>query len=254
MNSTPLTELDICYNIRYVELHGRNRKDPWSFRNLALYHSYSRAGESTWIFISLPVSIREHLKQFLDENEDYHHVLWHLDILISTEKNWRWYINFLEDSQQNIVSLVLNTWIVLKINITIHFQSRDVAASKFGSSNPEDFPINFSSSQTLSALQARLQKTLCILHSHIGTLKSILLHTRSLQKELCLEVHVAELLEAGLQQQIGISEGHIRRVEGLLQSGTFMTHMVGNYNPQEESLERNIAEEVQDISTLELSK
>lgn len=109
MNSTPLTELDICYNIRYVELHGRNRKDPWSFRNLALHHSYSRTGESTWIFISLPVSIREHLKQLLDENEDYHHVLWHLDILVSTEKNWRWYINFLEDSQQKIVSLDLNT-------------------------------------------------------------------------------------------------------------------------------------------------
>lgn len=85
MNSSGLTELDICYNIRYVELHGRDRKDPWSFRNLALYHRYSRAGESAWIFISLPVSIRERLK-LLDKNEDYHHMLWHLDVLINFDR------------------------------------------------------------------------------------------------------------------------------------------------------------------------
>lgn len=58
----------------------------------------------------------------------------------------------------------------------------------------------------------------------------MLQHARGLQKDLCLEINMAELLEAGLQQRIGISGGHIRRVEGLLQSGNFMTHMVSNYD------------------------
>jgi hypothetical protein len=51
----------------------------------------------------MPISIQEHLKQLLAKNDDRHHMLWHLDFLISAGKNWRWYINFLEDRQQEIV-------------------------------------------------------------------------------------------------------------------------------------------------------
>ena len=66
---------------------------------------------------------------------------------------------------------------------------------------------------------------LCILHSHIATSKSILVHATDLQKQLCLELHEVEALEVGFQQQIVIIEGHIRRVEGLLQSCTFTARM-----------------------------
>jgi hypothetical protein len=101
-----------------------------------------------------------------------------------------------------------------------------VAASKLNTSNHEDFALDFSKSQTLRALQSRMQYTICILNSQITIAKGIAVHVNGLKTQKCISGNEAELLQTGVEQHIGFLEGHIRRVEGLLQTCNFNAQMV----------------------------
>jgi hypothetical protein len=108
-----------------------------------------------------------------------------------------------------------------------------VATSKLSTSNHEDFALDFSKCQTLRELQSRMQHTICILNSQITIAKGIAVHVDGLKARECILSNEAELLQTGLAQHIGFIEGHIRRVEGLLQTCNFNAQMVSTllYRP-----------------------
>lgn len=95
--------LDICYNMRYVDFHGRKTQDPWSFRNFAVYHRSFASGHSTWIFVNLPTPLKEHVTETMKDAGNCDHTFWHLSFFKFCIANWRQYINFLDDRCQKIV-------------------------------------------------------------------------------------------------------------------------------------------------------
>lgn len=101
----PLTCVDICYNVRFVERHGRDGlTDPWSFRQAAVYHSYSYERRTcSWVFVQLPKSLRARLKR---EGRPLSPLLIHVLIHRYCASEWRWYINYLSDLVSKMVSIV----------------------------------------------------------------------------------------------------------------------------------------------------
>ena len=98
-------EIEICYNIRHVERHGRDGKEPWSFRNFAVYQQSPSLGTASWMFVNLPLTIQDHLGRVLSDPESLASpsMLWHAYIVTASLRNWRWYLNDLEDSLKELV-------------------------------------------------------------------------------------------------------------------------------------------------------
>jgi len=101
--------LEISYNVRHFEKHGRELQDPWSSRQCSVYQSYShRNNASTWILIQIPSRTRCHLERLNSEGEgsspDNHPMDMHLHLLVSCEKNWGPYIGYLGNEVSLIVS------------------------------------------------------------------------------------------------------------------------------------------------------
>ena len=96
---------DLCYNVRYVDFHGRKVQDPWSFRNFAIYYRCSPSGHSAWIFINLPKTLKDHLRATMKASgtQEHHIALLHMSFFKFCVANWRPYINFLDASCQQIV-------------------------------------------------------------------------------------------------------------------------------------------------------
>lgn len=101
-------EAEICYNVWFVEKHGRpNLSDPWSFRQTAAYQGYSfdrRA--STWILIQSPNDVRKSLESNLSQPDFPMRgspMTMHLRLLKYAARNWRWFLNYLSDLQREMV-------------------------------------------------------------------------------------------------------------------------------------------------------
>jgi len=94
-------------------MHGRDRKDPWSFRNLAVYQRLVGANQADWLFISLPSPMRDHLEERFSNMEscEPHSILGHVYILTTSIRNWRWYLNYLEDEFKELVRIL--QWLFL---------------------------------------------------------------------------------------------------------------------------------------------
>ena len=108
---TPISNyiLEISYNVRHFEKHGRDLQDPWSSRQSSVYQSYShRNNTSIWILIQIPSRTRSHLERLNSEGEgsspDNHPMDMHLHLLVSCEKNWGPYIGYLGNEVSLIVS------------------------------------------------------------------------------------------------------------------------------------------------------
>lgn len=107
-----LTCIDICYNVRFVEQHGRDGlKDPWSFRQTAVYHSYDYERKAcSWVFIQLPKALRARLTR---EAKPFPPLLIHLLIQHYCASEWRWYINYLSDLVSKMVSMLRNNYAII---------------------------------------------------------------------------------------------------------------------------------------------
>jgi len=108
--SIPNYVIEISYNVRHFEEHGRQLLDPWSCRQCSVYQSYShRNNFSTWILIQIPSRTRSYLERLYSEGEcsssDNHPMDVHLHLLVSCEKNWGPYIGYLGNEVSKIVSL-----------------------------------------------------------------------------------------------------------------------------------------------------
>lgn len=103
--------IEICYNIRHFEEHGRDLEDPWSCRHYAVYQQYSFEDDtSTWILIQVPKTTQAYLKRVTRESSDInnsstqgHPMELHLHFLASGGRNWRKYINYLSEQLDQMV-------------------------------------------------------------------------------------------------------------------------------------------------------
>lgn len=102
---------EFAYNVRYVENHGWDLENPWSVRHMAVYHQFDAEKKSSnWILLHPSAAVRQQLEKVVSEvacagPADRRFL--HLIFLWSTEKNWRDYVNYLENEFKALVCTFL---------------------------------------------------------------------------------------------------------------------------------------------------
>lgn len=100
-NYSVLMILECAYGIRYVELHGRASRMPWSVRQTVIYHKYRVQGEaSTWILIAASSKTEVCLDRYIKSCRDLSNINpfeIHVIIIDVALANWRPYITYLTE-------------------------------------------------------------------------------------------------------------------------------------------------------------
>ncbi|KAK4223975.1 hypothetical protein QBC38DRAFT_34163 [Podospora fimiseda] len=191
-------QLDICYNMRYVELNNRGGKSPWSCRNFGVLHSLRpSSGESSWLLISVPPSVRARLKDQI--NGDIHvQVLWHAHLFGAMLHNWRFYINFLAEQYREISASVDISSLSVKSKMGITFET--------------------TTSEALRSIYKEVHKALCILRSYGNVSQGILTHTRGLRKRKLIRQEDVVAMTTALRRLTETTQIHMCQLDGLLKS------------------------------------
>lgn len=94
---------DVCYNLRYVEPHGRHLSDPWSCRQSAIHQKfYFQEGRSAWTVIHQPLLFRESLED-ARLGTTSHPMALHVRYIRSATYYWREHLNY---RSSEVLSLV----------------------------------------------------------------------------------------------------------------------------------------------------
>jgi hypothetical protein len=107
-------ELRLCYSLKSVEPSGGHRDSPWTIRQTSIYHAFDMiTGRATWVLIKGNELMRDRvesatgshglseLTSFATMDRAFATSLaTHLIFCDWSGENWRWYINFLEESLQ----------------------------------------------------------------------------------------------------------------------------------------------------------
>lgn len=91
---------EFAYNIRYVEKHGRDLKNPWLVRHMAVYHRFNAEKKSSkWILLHPSAIVCQQLEKVVSDvacHGPADRRFLHLTFLWITEKKWREYVNYLQ--------------------------------------------------------------------------------------------------------------------------------------------------------------
>lgn len=102
-----LTISEICFDLRYPALHGRDDCTPaWSIRHMGVYHKYDIGTEKLrWIFIQPSESIRNRIEKLAHHENEFDRLLApFLLVVFSTERKWGEYLQYLEDRFKEVVN------------------------------------------------------------------------------------------------------------------------------------------------------
>lgn len=98
--------LEFCYNIRYFELNGRGRGNPWSLRQTGVYQKWLSNKRSAWLLLNFSSYVSDRVAAALGEESsptqgscEASLLSPHLFILFAATRNWRQYI---ENSRQKV--------------------------------------------------------------------------------------------------------------------------------------------------------
>ena len=103
----------LCYNLKSIE-KAQGGGEPWSIRQAAVHHSFDvQSGQASWIVVKANKLLQNRIKSatgsrglpeltsYSDLDKTFSSTLAiHLIFCGWSGENWRWYINFLEDSLQ----------------------------------------------------------------------------------------------------------------------------------------------------------
>ncbi|KAK0837349.1 hypothetical protein LTR03_012888 [Friedmanniomyces endolithicus] len=98
---------ELCYNVPYVERHGRELRDSWSMRQTAFWHQHSSdTGPSRWIMLNVSTATRTKLDHFLGSGDTQCcDLALHAHLLAALGQNWTAYIEDLTIALLEQVSL-----------------------------------------------------------------------------------------------------------------------------------------------------
>ncbi|KAL8793423.1 MAG: hypothetical protein Q9195_004009 [Heterodermia aff. obscurata] len=111
----------LCYNLKSIE-RAQGGGEPWSIRQAAVHHSFDvESGQASWIVVKANKLLQSRIKSatgsrglpelnsYTDLNKAFSStVAIHLIFCGWAGENWRWYINFLEDSLQDTTRRTLS--------------------------------------------------------------------------------------------------------------------------------------------------
>ena len=117
MSRSDLTISEICYNIVYVERHGGDLKDPWSVRQLGVYHQVSHDFlASKFVLLDLASHAVPTLKDFIESGSDLSTFAFHILLQCHLSSNWADYIEYLDSELRFFVSTCANSAFCIKSN------------------------------------------------------------------------------------------------------------------------------------------
>lgn len=99
----------MCYNIRFVELNGRNSGDPWSLRQIGVYEKFNfQSRSSKWILLQPSPAALQALEDGLRSREhDLHSftnlMSLHTRLLFTSSRQWPDYIDYLRAQLERLV-------------------------------------------------------------------------------------------------------------------------------------------------------
>ncbi|KAL2831516.1 hypothetical protein BDW59DRAFT_157942 [Aspergillus cavernicola] len=139
----------MSYNIRYVAIHCRALKNPWSVRQFAVCHLFHASGDSRWLYINLPQDAKQHMEETFRRNSNKHNmpsIIWHAFFLKYCVTTWRGYINFLDQCLREVCTAV--------------------TLAQIQGKHATDFDISFPTCQKLTDLRLRILEASDILDSY----------------------------------------------------------------------------------------
>ena len=88
-----------------MEEHGRKLNDPWSLRQVGVYHQqYWRRNASWWILLNVPEQIKIGIKDAFEFDHDCCYLNLHAQVLLATGANWGLYVDYLASELMDHVS------------------------------------------------------------------------------------------------------------------------------------------------------
>jgi len=109
-----IVHLEICFNIRHFELHGRKLEDPWSCRHTAIYHQVSfEDSRSIWIIIQRPKRLQSGMKSMdlgprdRDSSSTEHPLVFYITYISACVANWTRYLHYMTERLEILVSIPL---------------------------------------------------------------------------------------------------------------------------------------------------
>jgi hypothetical protein len=86
--------LELSYNLRFVEPHGRQLADPWSYRHSAIYQKFFiTEHQSTFIVIHQPLQLPDNLQDIQTGSRGQPLSL-HIRYIKSANHYWRDYLKY----------------------------------------------------------------------------------------------------------------------------------------------------------------
>jgi hypothetical protein len=106
-------ETELCYNLRFVQRNGRSMGDPWSVRQIGVYHKYyGIMRRSVWILVSAsvtPQQIEEAARRAgVGDNDQMLStaLVFHAILLETTLQDWREYLDCLHTQLSLLVRML----------------------------------------------------------------------------------------------------------------------------------------------------
>ncbi|KIY00206.1 uncharacterized protein Z520_03891 [Fonsecaea multimorphosa CBS 102226] len=87
---------EICYNILYMEKHDRELRDPWSLRQMGVYHQLGTpVRDPRWIILNATRDVLSRLELLLQAGSHQCQMALHCEFLSMLSSNWILYLEYL---------------------------------------------------------------------------------------------------------------------------------------------------------------
>ncbi|KAL2821011.1 hypothetical protein BDW59DRAFT_164416 [Aspergillus cavernicola] len=195
---------EICYNIQYVEKHGRKLKDPWSLRQTGVYHQdRGSANQSRWILINPSDVLKPQITGLVGTeagkgNSDQDGTgSWalHIQLLLKLGSNWAEYIEYLGSE--------------------LGAQNDKACYSRVDCSKDQSYTLSYADLQELHMLQAKFQTAEATVNSCLSNAKGCRIHLQAHAELQCgprlnwgLIFHLFDTYEADMV-------GHLTQLQAL---------------------------------------
>jgi len=157
-NSKDASSIELVYLVKHAEEHGREGStDPWSVRQMALYHrSNTKTGENIFFVINPSRAFQRRLTNVRGEKDALSPWQVHAIMLSSVVDQWRWYIGALEEQCSAIVSAhdILRSH---HINSLQRTKAELLSVDEGSSQEQQKMDVHFSDTQDIQIIQDKLR-------------------------------------------------------------------------------------------------
>lgn len=97
-------KIETAYVVKQVEENGREEGDPWSIRQMGIYHKSDSSCGDVFIILNPSFSLKQRLKHLREFGSRPSSKALHTMILSCAMENWRFYITDLEGRYLRMVN------------------------------------------------------------------------------------------------------------------------------------------------------